>query len=202
LPQTYVEDEDEAQTLIVTLRDATLGVTLELAYTIYRDRPVITRSARLINHSEQAVDLEKVASMQMDLPTQPLDAISLPGSYARERQLSRERLHRGVTQFESRRGASSHHMNPFVALADPNTNEFQGNVLGALLIYSGNHQVSLERDPIGQTRLTMGINEYNFDWRLAAGDSFQTPEVAMVYSTTGLNGMSQTYHDLLRDRVA
>ena len=202
LPQTYVEDEDEAQTLIVTLRDATLGVTLELAYTIYRDRPVITRSARLINHSEQAVDLEKVASMQMDLPTQPLDAISLPGSYARERQLSRERLHRGVTQFESRRGASSHHMNPFVALADPNTNEFQGNVLGALLIYSGNHQISLERDPIGQTRLTMGINEYNFDWRLAAGDSFQTPEVAMVYSTTGLNGMSQTYHDLLRDRVA
>ncbi|MGO2971543.1 MAG: alpha-galactosidase, partial [Lactiplantibacillus plantarum] len=202
LPQTYVEDEDEAQTLIVTLRDATLGVTLELAYTIYRDRPVITRSAQLINHSEQAVDLEKVASMQMDLPTQPLDAISLPGSYARERQLSRERLHRGVTQFESRRGASSHHMNPFVALADPNTNEFQGNVLGALLIYSGNHQVSLERDPIGQTRLTMGINEYNFDWRLAAGDSFQTPEVAMVYSTTGLNGMSQAYHDLLRDRVA
>ncbi|WP_439419597.1 alpha-galactosidase [Lactiplantibacillus plantarum] len=202
LPQTYVEDEDEAQTLIVTLRDATLGVTLELAYTIYRDRPVITRSARLINHSEQAVDLEKVASMQMDLPTQPLDASSLPGSYARERQLSRERLHRGVTQFESRRGASSHHMNPFVALADPNTNEFQGNVLGALLIYSGNHQISLERDPIGQTRLTMGINEYNFDWRLAAGDSFQTPEVAMVYSTTGLNGMSQTYHDLLRDRVA
>ncbi|MFU1722078.1 alpha-galactosidase, partial [Bacillus velezensis] len=56
--------------------------------------------------------------------------------------------------------------------------------------------------PIGQTRLTMGINEYNFDWRLAAGDSFQTPEVAMVYSTTGLNGMSQAYHDLLRDRVA
>ena len=46
LPQTYVEDEDEAQTLIVTLRDAALGVTLELAYTIYRDRPVITRSAR------------------------------------------------------------------------------------------------------------------------------------------------------------
>ena len=115
LPQTYVEDEDEAQTLIVTLRDATLGVTLELAYTIYRDRPVITRSARLINHSEQAVDLEKVASMQIDLPTQPLDAISLPGSYARERQLSREWLHRGVTQFESCRGASSHHMNPFVA---------------------------------------------------------------------------------------
>ena len=32
LPQTYVEDEDEAQTLIVTLRDATLGMTLELAY--------------------------------------------------------------------------------------------------------------------------------------------------------------------------
>jgi len=202
LPQTYVEDEDEAQTLIVTLVDATTDVKLELAYTIYRDRPVITRSARFINQSEVTVNLEKAASMQLDLPTQPLDAISLPGSYARERQLTRQRLHRGVTQFESRRGGSSHHMNPFVALAEPQTTEFSGNVMGALLIYSGNHQFSLERDPIGQTRLTVGINEYNFDWQLAAGQSFQTPEVALVYSTTGLNGMSQAYHQLLRERVA
>ena len=31
---------------------------------------------------------------------------------------------------------------------------------------------------------------------------FQTPEVVMVYSDSGLNGMSQTYHELYRSRLA
>ncbi|MFC6181695.1 alpha-galactosidase [Lactiplantibacillus daowaiensis] len=202
LPQTYVEMADEAQTLLVTLVDATLAVQLELAYTIYRDRPVVTRSAKFINQGSQPVTLEKAASMSLDLPSQPLDAISLPGSYARERQVTRQALQRGVTQFESRRGASSHQMNPFVALADPMTTEMHGAVMGALLLYSGNHQISLERDQIEQTRLTIGINAYNFTWQLAPKAQFQTPEVALVYTTTGLNGMSQTYHQLLRERVA
>uniref|UniRef100_UPI0024DE1603 alpha-galactosidase n=1 Tax=Klebsiella pneumoniae TaxID=573 RepID=UPI0024DE1603 len=33
-------------------------------------------------------------------------------------------------------------------------------------------------------------------------DNFQTPETLMVYSDEGLNGMSQAYHHLLRERVA
>ncbi|VDG32075.1 alpha-galactosidase [Lactobacillus plantarum JDM1] [Lactiplantibacillus mudanjiangensis] len=202
LPQTYVEADNEAQTLTVLLSEATLNLQLELNYTIYRDRPVITRSARVINRGESAVNIEKLASMQLDLPTEPLEVISLPGSYARERQLTRQPIPRGLTQFESRRGGSSHHMNPFMALVTPQTTEFSGAALGVLLIYSGNHQLSLEKDAIGQTRVMAGINEYNFDWQLAPEQSFQTPEVAMVYSNTGLNGMSQSYHSLLRERVA
>lgn len=202
LPQTYVESDDEADTLTIIMVDETLNLQLELAYTIYRERPVVTRSAKLINLSEETVNIEKIASMQLDLPTRPLEVISLPGSYARERQISRHEVRRGVTQFESRRGGSSHHMNPFIALVEPQTTEFNGEALGILLIYSGNHQLSVERDSIGQTRVTAGINEYNFDWQLEPQQVFQTPETAMVYSTTGLNGMSQSYHSLLRDRVA
>ncbi len=50
----------------------------------------------------------------------------------------------------------------------------------------------------------MGItyNPIDFTWLLEPGESFQTPEVVMVYSDKGLNGMSQTYHQLYRTRLA
>ena len=42
LPATYVENEDEAQTLEVTLHDAVMDTDLILSYTIYEAYPVIT----------------------------------------------------------------------------------------------------------------------------------------------------------------
>ncbi|WKB37414.1 alpha-galactosidase [Terrilactibacillus sp. S3-3] len=36
---------------------------------------------------------------------------------------------------------------------------------------------------------------------LAPGESFQTPEVVMVYADQGLGGMSRTYHRLYRTRL-
>lgn len=47
----------------------------------------------------------------------------------------------------------------------------------------------------------MGINSFNFGWQLKTGDSFQTPEVVMVYSNEGLNTLSQTYHELYNHRL-
>ena len=49
LPATYVEGDDEADTLVVTVADAVSGLAVDLAYTIFRDRPVVARSARIRN---------------------------------------------------------------------------------------------------------------------------------------------------------
>ncbi|GFI51408.1 alpha-galactosidase AgaA [Lachnospiraceae bacterium] len=51
------------------------------------------------------------------------------------------------------------------------------------------------------TRISMGINPEDFAWELNQGESFQTPEVVMVYSDQGLNKMSQIYHRLYRTRL-
>lgn len=48
----------------------------------------------------------------------------------------------------------------------------------------------------------MGIHPHCFSWELKRGESFQTPEVVMVYSDKGLNAMSQTYHYLYQKRLA
>ena len=62
--------------------------------------------------------------------------IGLYGIHCRERQIDRTPLRRGVNAVESRRGASSHQHNPFLALAAPETTETAGECYGATLIYS------------------------------------------------------------------
>ena len=201
LPAAYVENDDEAQTLTVTLQDEKSQVEFKLAYTIYRDYPIITRSVQVVNHGEAKVKLEKVASMQLDFVGRDLDVISLPGAHVRERQITRTRVTPGIHQYSSIRGSSSHQMNPFVALVDPATTEFSGEAYGFALVYSGNHAFEVEKDQFGQTRLTAGINDFNFNWELQPGASFQAPEVLLTYSSHGLNGMSQGFHHLIQERV-
>ena len=60
----------------------------------------------------------------------------------------------------------------------------------------------IEVDTWDTTRVTMGINPFQFDWKLAPNESFQTPEAVMVYTADGLNSMSQTFHKLYQKRLA
>ncbi|MGM0215722.1 alpha-galactosidase [Enterococcus sp. AZ109] len=204
LPAAYIEDEGEASTLVVTLKDRDQDIYLDLFYTVYRDRAVIARSTKIRNQTGETILVEKIASMQLDLTNSNrfTDVLSLPGAHVRERQVARETLTNGTKVFESRRGASSHHMNSFIALMGADANEFTGEVVGMQFVYSGNHRFEIEKDQIDQLRVLVGINPYNFSWELTDGEDFQTPEVLMVYSNQGLNQMSDTYHRLLRERVA
>lgn len=107
----------------------------------------------------------------------------------------------GNQMIESRRGASSHQQNPFFALLRKNANEEYGEVYGFSFVYSGNFLAQVEVDQFHTARASIGINPFDFCWILQQGESFQTPEVVMVYSDEGLGGMSRTYHELYRTRL-
>ncbi|MCH6266107.1 alpha-galactosidase [Neobacillus citreus] len=201
LPFAYVEDDSEAETLVITMVDSKLGIGINLFYTIYRDLDVITRSASFEHLGTQAVEIHKCMSMSLDFHHSDWDWLHLHGTWARERYLEREPLHHGVQSISSSRGASSHQHNPFLALLSKDANEEHGEVYGVSLVYSGNFEASIEVAPYETTRLSIGINPFDFIWRLKPGGTFQTPEAIMVYSSAGLGGMSRTFHKLLRARV-
>lgn len=201
LPQSWVKDDNEAQTLIVELVDKVSKLQFDLIYTIYRDRPIITRSVKVKNNGQNSIFLEKVASMQIDFVNRDFETITLPGAHANERHMQRQRINQGIHVYGSHRGASSHQMNPFIALVDPNTDEFNGDAYGFAFVYSGNHAIEVEKDQFNQTHLNIGINDYNFKWELDKDAEFQTPEVVMTYSDHGLNKMSQSFHSLIHDRI-
>ena len=202
LPATYTETQMEAKTLILTLRDAVTEVEVQLFYTIFADWPVIARSSKVLNQGRETCYLESLASLSLDLPDADYDWLQLSGAWARERHIKERPLQQGIQSIESTRGISSPHHNPFVALKRPETTEFSGPVLGAALVYSGNFLIQAEVDTYDVTRLQIGINPFCFEWKLAAGQSFTSPEALLVYSERGLNGMSQVFHQLFRRRLA
>lgn len=201
LPHSFVENDNEAETLIVNLLDEKSQVEFELAYTIYRDRPVITRSVKVVNNGNDPVNIEKVASMQIDFVDRNFESITLPGAHAHERRVERNKINQGIHVYASHRGTSSHQMNPFMALVDPDTTEFAGDAYGFAFVYSGNHKFEVGKDQFAQTHVNIGIDDFNFNWELDPKSSFQAPEVLMVYSDQGLNKMSQAFHSLIHDRI-
>lgn len=201
LPAVYTEQENEAETLELVLHDAKAGLSVTLYYTVFEQFSAIARSARLANEAGEALQLERALSASIDLPDARYDALYLSGAWARERHIQRRALAPGVTGINSRRGSSSHQFNPFLALLRPETNERQGEVYGFSLIYSGNFAAEAEVDQFGTTRVSLGINPFDFSWKLEPGEAFQTPEAVLVYSAEGLGGMSRTFHKLYRTRL-
>lgn len=201
LPATYVEDEEEAETLVLELADAYSGLKAELSYTVFRDHRAITRSVKFLNEGRESVRLLRALSASVDFHDSAYDWMYLQGAWARERHVERRPVKPGGTRIESRRGSSSHQLNPFAALMRCDATEDSGDVYGFSLVYSGSFLMEAEVDQFGMTRVLAGINPFDFGWLLEPGASFQTPEVVMVYSNEGLGGMSRTYHRLYRKRL-
>ena len=141
-------------------------------------------------------------SASVEFPDMDYEMVHLSGAWARERYVKNRKLEMGIQAVQSLTGTcSSAEHNPFLALKRPHTTEDQGDVYGFSLVYSGNFLAQIEVSTFDITRVMMGIHPEGFHWELSAGEEFQTPEVVMVYSSQGLNKMSQTYHKLYRKRL-
>lgn len=202
LPATYVENENEAETLEVTLQDKRKPVKIILSYTIFRDYPVITKDVKFVNNSDEELTLLSALTACVDFPDRDYIMVTLAGAWLRERNIREHELDYGIHSIHSMRGCSSHQFNPFLALKRKNTDESHGEIYGFSFVYSGNFLAQAEVDNYDVTRVLMGIHPNGFRWQLSKGEEFQTPEVVMVYSDKGMNYMSQIYHKLYRTRLA
>ena len=202
LPATYVENEEEAETLVIRLADPVTGLELELFYTIFAAGGILARNARFVNRGEQALHLQSAMSLCLDLPDKGYDMIQFSGAWARERYPKTRRLEQGIQSVGSIRGNSSHNHNPFMILKRPTADEFQGEAIGFSLVYSGNFLAQVEGDTYDTARVLLGIHPHCFDWKLDPSEEFQTPEAVMVYTDQGLNHLSQTFHRLYQKRLA
>ena len=202
LPATYVEGKEEAETLEVTLHDNVMDTDLILSYTIYEAYPVITRNTKFVHKGKEKIVLERAMSASVEFLDMDYEMVQLSGGWSRERYVKNRKLEMGIQSIQSLNGTccGAEH-NPFFALKRPHTTESQGEVYGFSLVYSGNYLGQVEVSTFDMTRVMMGINPEDFSWELKSGESFQTPEVVMVYSDKGLNKMSQTYHRLYRKRL-
>lgn len=200
-PLPCAEADGQTETLELILKDAEDGCTVRLFYTVFPEHDVISRSVTVQNGAETDVSVEKIMSLTLDLPDHDYEMISFHGRHSMERQQQRVPLHYGAQNIFSRRGATSHQLNPFFVLCRPDTTHAQGEAYGFNFVYSGSFLNEVEVDQTGKARIQVGLGGENFRWKLAPGEAFTAPEAVMTFSENGLDGMSQNFHSFIRAHI-
>ena len=201
MPALYDTEEEKGETLVITMTEKASDIVLKLFYGVFEKENVITRAARLENHGETAIELEKMLSFSMDLMYENYEMIYFSGRHAMERTAERIPVQHAKVEIGSTRGTSSHHYNPAVILCEEGAGETHGSCIGACLVYSGNFVAAAQKDQKNQTRFQMGIHPTNFCFRLEKGEAFDTPQAILSYSGTGLTKLSQQYHEIIREHI-
>ena len=193
LPALFEAEAGEVETLKITLKDRLEEIYVTLFYGVFEKKNVITRAASIENRSGKNVTLKCALSLGLDFMEGDMDLIHFYGKHAGERQFERRNLPHGITEISSSRGTSSHHHNPFVILCDKDTTEDFGNAYGVSFIYSGGFKIQMEKDQVDGIRLVCGLDDEEFLWKLAPGETFVTPEAALSYSEKGLTVLSDQF---------
>lgn len=201
LPATFARNEGDAETLEIELKDSLTGLRVTAVYGVFEKTGAITRSLRLKNEGGEAMQINGVLSASAPVHGSGYDVIHLKGAWARERHVMRQTQGEGEYRIFSQRGASGHEANPFLALCEKSATEFSGEVWAVSLVYSGSFEALSYVNNTENSRLSIGMNPDAFTWRLEPGETFVSPEAAMVYSPDGLNGMSHAFHRLYSENL-
>lgn len=196
----FFHNEDTVDTLEIVLEDKRTNIEQILVYNIFYDQNIITRHVEIRNMGATC-RIEKISSMNLDLPSGDYELVSLYGHWIKEKHIERQPIRKGRVTIDSKRLSSSAIHNPFMAVVRPDATENKGECYGFSLVYSGNHECMVERSTQDITRIQLGIHSFDFTWELGQDEVFVTPEVVMTFSNEGLNGMSKNFHKAIRKNL-
>ena len=192
----YVDHQLKNDNLEITLKDEGSPLVVHLHYRVYADSGIIERSARIENRTSEAVTLESAQSAAWTLPPGRSYRLHyLTGRWAGEWQLQSETLQIGKRVIESRRGSTGVDANPWFAIDRiGETDESHGPVWFGELGWSGSWRFTIERTSSDQCRVVGGFNPFDFNYRLAPGESLETPPFFAGFTDAGLGEASRMLH--------
>lgn len=194
--------DGERPELLIHLQDMHYPLRVTLGYRVHGDYDLIERWATVTNEGDQPVTIERIWSAQWHLPpAEHYHMTHLTGRWLDEFHLVREPLLSGNKILESRRIITGHQHQPWFAVDHGAASEDGGDVWFGLLAWSGNWKLSAEVTEFASTRLSIGINDWDFAWSLNPGEVFETPASFGGYTDEGFGGMSRRLHDFVRDRL-
>ncbi len=200
LPSLRAIEGESTHTLELCLLDAASEVSVTLYYGVFEEKDIITRAVRVTNNSGVSGHLRRIMSATLDFCGADMDVIHFWGHHNRERQMERQSVERGVLQFGSTRGETSHYENNSLVLCAKNATEDHGDCYGMSFVYSGNFLFEAQKSSYGDTRAVLGIHPRQFDWELSDERSFWAPEVVLSYAE-GLTALSHNYHNVYRENL-
>ena len=200
----YASHEIHGDTLVIRLKDIEYDLFVDLTYEVFPKEDIIRKQAEIENHTPQVVTLESAQSGVWHVPAGVGYRLTyLTGRWAGETQVIREPINPGMKVLESRRGNTSHSLNPWFAIDERGeADEKQGRVWFGALGWSGNWKLVVEDTPAAhQVRVTGGYNNFDFSWPLKPGESLSTPPYYGGFSGAGFGEASRLLHRFERDEI-
>ena len=197
LPHARLEHAN-AQTLHVTLKDVKDEVYLHCYYTILKDLNVIIRHNEIVSKTHNEIKINRLFSQSLDLPSVDYTLISLHGAYASDKLLEETEPTHNKIVIEDVSGGKGFNNSAVYMLKQKDATLDDGEVIGGGLIYSNNFKLIVHRTPMEQIRLSIGMNDYNFEAILNEGEKYLSPESFIAYTDKGINALTQTFHDFTR----
>ena len=199
------QDTATAQRLLIHLRDSTstpqaqLEVTIMLSLHVASD--VLSIETRLTHRGTGSLQVDAIASGTVGANACLQELAYFNGQWAHEFQWNRVALGSAGWHVQNRRGKTSHETPSACFLLASNTDDHHGEVIAAHLGWSGNHQLSVERQDDGSYTLQGGQWLAPGEIRLQPGESFATPPLHVTWTDRGINGASQNLHRFARQDV-
>ena len=167
----------EKNILKVIFKDDYYPLQIILNYEVYDEYDIIKRYITLKNTGNDNIVFERIFSAEFSLPSvKPYTFINTNGAWGSEFLQTNTVLDGGSIIYENRRGASNHNNSPYF-IAHQNADENSGDVYFASLAYSGNFKISASRDVYSITRISIGMNDFDFSHTLKPGETFDSPLV-------------------------
>ena len=186
-------------TLTLRLKDSYYPLQVTLHYRVHEEYDLIERWVTLENLIDEPILVERAFSAKWTLPQG--DDYSLTHMYGRhidEFRMKREPLTPGLKVIESWRIIPSHCAVPWFAI-DRNATEDSGDVWFGTLAWSGNFKITAEVTEFASTRISIGLNDWDFAWKLMPGQPLVTPSALSGYTQNGFGAASRIFHDYVRN---
>jgi alpha-galactosidase len=188
--------------LRIHLRDTAYPLRVTLHYRAHERYDLIERWVTASNGGDAPITIERIWSALWHMPPGGSYMLThLTGRWLDEFHLRREPLLEGIKVLESRRITTSHHHSPWFAIDRGSATEDTGEVWFGALAWSGNWKLAAEVTNFGSTRVGIGLNDWDFAWRLGPGETFATPSSYAGYTGAGFGGASRRLNDFVRDTV-
>ncbi len=198
----YASHEIKDDCLVIILRDEVYPLSVEVSYQGYGMLDLVSRRAAVTNEGGAAVTLYETLSATCHLPAgEQYRLTHMAGSWGAEYQKMQLAVTQAKIVLENRRGTcGACQQIPFFALdARGEATETAGEVYYGVLHWSGNFKIVVEKNNLGQVSVSGGINDFDTEYSLKAGERFETPAFTLGFSELGFERMSNTLYDLQYD---
>ncbi|QKV91744.1 alpha-galactosidase [Streptomyces sp. NA02950] len=174
-----------------------LGITLH--YRMRDDGDVLERWATLTHTGtgdHPPLELLRADSAAWSLPARDRWRLThLYGRWAAESRIARTDLTPGEKVIGSRRGHTSHHHLPWIALDGGDATEESGEVHSCALAWSGSWRIAVQQLSDGAVQTVGGVgHDDSGQLLLAPGESFTTPVFAGLWTEGGFGAASRAWH--------